>query len=196
MASTIKTTRVFSATDCFILMAAAVAATIWLAVFWDFTYIFQIAHRDGALLSFSRRPLTAIAMIADPFLAALTLAWYPLRLRRPRVRWSHLSRQPGVAVALVAVLAWLAGGLITSPWAIGVQRAPTGWLAIGFIPLAASTTLGGFGVLLTWTCSTLAGRWRPEATWVDRLGRAVGVGWLALAIPSAFLLRTLVAHSF
>ena len=39
-------------------------------------------------------------------------------------------------------------------------------------------TLPGFAVLMTWAFLKVSGRFRAEPSWVDRLGRAVGVGWV------------------
>jgi hypothetical protein len=35
-----------------------------------------------------------------------------------------------------------------------------------------------YGVAGAWLALALAGWWRPEPSWVDRLGRALGLGWL------------------
>jgi hypothetical protein len=40
----------------------------------------------------------------------------------------------------------------------------------------------GFVVAGAWIALALAGRWRPERSWIDRLGRAIGVFWIAAAI--------------
>ena len=45
----------------------------------------------------------------------------------------------------------------------------------------------GWSVLISWT-SLLAGRrWRAEATWVDRLGRAAGLCWIVTGFVVASL---------
>lgn len=38
----------------------------------------------------------------------------------------------------------------------------------------------GFAVVTNWLVLALGGRWRAERSWVDRLGRALGVYWIAL----------------
>jgi hypothetical protein len=40
----------------------------------------------------------------------------------------------------------------------------------------------GFVVAGAWLTLLLAGAWRPEPTWVDRAGRALGVGWIMAAL--------------
>jgi hypothetical protein len=49
--------------------------------------------------------------------------------------------------------------------------------------------LGGFGVVVAWITLVLVGRWRPEPTWLDRLGRAVGIVWILMAQLTWFVIR-------
>ena len=37
-------------------------------------------------------------------------------------------------------------------------------------------------VLTSWTLMAAFGRWRPEPSWIDRVGRAVGFSWVAIAL--------------
>jgi hypothetical protein len=37
----------------------------------------------------------------------------------------------------------------------------------------------GIGVLVAWLVLVLNNMWRPEPSWVDRLGRAMGAFWVA-----------------
>lgn len=45
----------------------------------------------------------------------------------------------------------------------------------------------GFLVAGAWLALLLAGAWRPEPTWVDRAGRALGVYWIFAALYFFFL---------
>lgn len=45
----------------------------------------------------------------------------------------------------------------------------------------------GFVVAGAWLTLLLAGAWRPEPTWVDRAGRALGVSWIFAALYFFFL---------
>ncbi|MFO0955968.1 MAG: hypothetical protein U0800_00720 [Isosphaeraceae bacterium] len=40
----------------------------------------------------------------------------------------------------------------------------------------------GLTVAAVWLVLALSGRWRPEPSWIDRLGRLVGAAWIACAI--------------
>ncbi|MHB1557681.1 MAG: hypothetical protein ACYC61_09395 [Isosphaeraceae bacterium] len=36
-----------------------------------------------------------------------------------------------------------------------------------------------------WLVPAVAGRWRPEKSWIDRLGRALGITWIVISILAA-----------
>jgi hypothetical protein len=36
-----------------------------------------------------------------------------------------------------------------------------------------------------WLILLLAGWWRPEPSWIDRLGRVLGLGWIVLSLSLA-----------
>lgn len=40
----------------------------------------------------------------------------------------------------------------------------------------------GSAVLAVWMVLALSGRWRPESSWVDRLGRLLGATWVVIAL--------------
>jgi len=72
---------------------------------------------------------------------------------------------------------------------VGAQRAskpPSSWLfsvptdaALVFFPLSYN---GGLLVGGGWFALLMARAWRPEPTWPDRLGRAIGCGWITLLL--------------
>jgi hypothetical protein len=37
-------------------------------------------------------------------------------------------------------------------------------------------------IAAAWLILALSGRWRPERTWIDRLGCLIGLAWIALEI--------------
>ena len=45
--------------------------------------------------------------------------------------------------------------------------------------MAAFSAPCGFTVAAIWLLLGLSGRWRPEKSWIDRLGRLLGVVWIA-----------------
>jgi hypothetical protein len=126
-----------------------------------------------------------------PCLAAWTAAFLVVRLLGCRPRWRRLVLQPGF-VAGVAALAVLA---IESLLLIGSAKldgrfgwsSPAGvsqFVANGIILLAHHA---GWAVAVSWFTLVLIGRWRPEPSWVDRCGRALGCVWVVIG-PMASLL--------
>ena len=193
MRSPRQRSRRFSTLDMAILLASTAAGLVWL---WlaDALQIAEITSSDFEERSFKRfylNVLPSVALFADPFLTTWTLAWLALRFRGTRPRWRRLAIQPGIAVGFVAILAWLAGGIVTLRWGADVHHGTPGWIAYGYVLLASSTMLGGFGVCVAWAGSVLDGHWRPESGWADRIGQALGFGWIEFSIPSGILLKTL-----
>ena len=105
------------------------------------------------------------------FLASLligaTLVVPIVRLRRPRPAIPEVLHQPGFVICLAVILIVLLRTDIS--WALSIP-----------IPLFVTEASS---LILIWPLAGLA-PWRPEASWVDRLGRAVGWGWILSAACS------------
>jgi hypothetical protein len=43
----------------------------------------------------------------------------------------------------------------------------------------------GLAVAAVWLVLALSGRWRPERSWIDRLGRVLGATWIVISILAA-----------
>jgi hypothetical protein len=104
-----------------------------------------------------------------------------LRLRQPRPPLEVIARQPGFVICLAGNYALF----ILWMW----MGEPDGMLAHDreFLELALrSGTRGGGIVYLLWPLLGLA-PWRAERSWIDRLGRAVGWGWIiAMSVEAGF----------
>jgi hypothetical protein len=98
-----------------------------------------------------------------PVLAGLTLAQPLMRLRQPRPTPRELVRQSGLAACLAVVLGTLV--LVDLSWVAHIDFPGP----VILLPL----------LLLLWPVLGLP-PWRSEASWIDRLGRGVGWGWLVL----------------
>jgi hypothetical protein len=96
-------------------------------------------------------------------LVGLTPAQILLRLRRPRPDWRRLFGQPGFMASLAAA----AGYVIERGWDDSAR--------LGFAPFPFWTSLL---VLAVWTILLGLKRCRAEQSWIDRLGRALGAGWI------------------
>jgi hypothetical protein len=101
--------------------------------------------------------------IPFPFLVFLSPTFLWLRLRKPRPIWGNLMRQPGTIACtggmLTALLAPLWGRLIGGSWFV---------LSFGIVPVS-------------WVILGASRQWRFEASWLDRAGRLIGIGWIAAA---------------
>lgn len=123
-------------------------------------------------------------------LAALpaTVTTALLRLARPRPSRRRLYAQPGfvgcVTVAVVFLCDFLAdwGGNLGMMKDAGALRSAVS-LSLGYTTIAPA-------VLCSWLFLLAGGRWRPEPSWVDRLGRALSVLWIA-SLPAMTLARLL-----
>ncbi len=100
------------------------------------------------------------------FVAPLTPALLVARLRRPRPAFPGLVCQPGLVASAALCLATI----------IEVDVA---FLQLATVPFLLEAALPGAMVVASWAILALSGRWHPEASWVDRSGRLVGVFWIA-----------------
>jgi hypothetical protein len=46
--------------------------------------------------------------------------------------------------------------------------------------VASFTAPAGLAVAVAWTVLAVSGRWRPERSWIDRLGRGLGAIWILI----------------
>jgi hypothetical protein len=112
-----------------------------------------------------------IHAVVYPCLAALTVGFLPLQMKRSRPAWRRLLTQPGVVACSIAIVQLTEGAMLaslakTSPRTFAIALSP----AIG-ISIAAAWLLLAFN-----RC------WKLEAGWDDRIGRALGVCWIAMPI--------------
>ena len=123
------------------------------------------------LLGYSTRLLFGLLLIWTP-----AILW--LRLRQPRPPLRDLMWQPGLVACGAAALGyWLYLDLIYF-----IPTTPYLRASVGSIVVAA------------WLVQWMGHRWRPEACWVDRLGRVVGFCWLATTIGFIGLAAKLLAN--
>jgi hypothetical protein len=115
--------------------------------------------------------------VVVPILAVWTIAFLPIRLRRPRPGLRVLVRQPGVTacyaalIPLLILLAWVA---LIPPF---IPVEPD-------VPLAIVQNSEAMvsAVLGAWLILWLGGLSRPEPGWIDRLGKIIGALWIGQLI--------------
>ncbi|QDV33085.1 hypothetical protein [Tautonia plasticadhaerens] len=105
-----------------------------------------------------------MALVLGTILIPSTFAMVLIRLRPPRPDRRELLCQPGFIATVAAGLGML---LIPAGWAYAGRFAPA-WVVPAMVTLA-------------WLALAIGRGWRPERSWVDRTGRAVGLAWLAMA---------------
>jgi hypothetical protein len=180
--------RRFSRIDAVVIAVATALGLMWtwLVQKCEYRPFFDL---EGLFVRFSTNLLPNSALIADPLLAAWTLAWCIIRLLGPRPRWLRLVRQPGVAVGFAFCLSWVVGGLVTLRWGLDTHHSDPAWIDLAYVQVSSAAMLCSFGVFVAWAGTALDGRWRPEASWLDRTGRCLGIGWILFGFPSAILLK-------
>jgi len=48
----------------------------------------------------------------------------------------------------------------------------------------------GLAVTVAWVTLAVSGRWQPQLSWIDRVGRLMGCGWIGLMILHLWILST------
>jgi hypothetical protein len=112
------------------------------------------------------------------FLFFFLPAFLILRLKRPRPPLRAAILQPGLAACAAVVV----GFLVLLPFALLDIPGPAG----GAIAMTGQFLLA-FAPLLAWIALIVKGRWKPEANWIDRLGRVLGILW-TICLPVHLLL--------
>jgi hypothetical protein len=100
-------------------------------------------------------------------LLGLTLVQPLLRMRRPRPPFREVIRQSGLA----ACLGWVIGTLIAVNLSLDLGVDPRYGVLLASALMLLWPLLGVFP-------------WRMEPSWIDRLGRAVGWGWLIATVAA------------
>jgi hypothetical protein len=107
-----------------------------------------------------------------PVLLGLMIAQPLLRLRRPRPPISEVVRQSGFAICIIGI------ALVCLLLSMG------DWWFTGL-----ALTLGMTRVIVLFMIWPLLGLrpWHTEPSWIDRLGRGVGLGWIMAIAVMAML---------
>jgi hypothetical protein len=168
--------RRFTLSDLVVLIAAAA---------------FGFALLKPALSSLAARPIRLTGGAAEyaifygllfgtPVLIASSLTLVALSLRPPRPPLRRLHRWPGFVVnasgilGVSVILVHYLGQTIIDP-----SRFSGTYMHVLSTGLPGDV---GYFVLGSFLPLVLRGQWRPRPTWTDRLGWAIGVLWVAMAL--------------
>jgi hypothetical protein len=128
-----------------------------------------------------------------PFLMAWTVAFLPIRLRRPRPATRRCLREPGTVACSAASL----GILVNALWILALTFAYYPDPRVDFYfrgnDVKVYADRVGFAVVGSWIALVLVRGWRPIPCWIDRLGRTLG--WLWIVMIGLHLLQYLI-HAY
>jgi hypothetical protein len=184
--------RPFRVADALTLTAATAVGLAGTRHVWKwFAYSSFWSLDEGWSLAATIRRLTILIGILLPGLAALTVAVLVARFTPPRPSRHRIALQPGSAACGVALLVLTAEalgqtatllylearrGCLGASWQItGFAR----WFHMHVLLAAAHHT--SVAVIAAWAVLALSRRARPEPSWIDRTGQAVGICWIAVA---------------
>jgi hypothetical protein len=127
-----------------------------------------------------------------PCIVTLMTAVLIVGLRRPRPDLPRLMRQPGfvaccavalaLAIEMARALIFTLRQIVRHDWVVeahGHHHRFVWWEAM--LPQVAPVEVGLI-VAASWVVLSLGSRWRPQPQWLDRVGIAFGIFWIAWAI--------------
>jgi len=172
-------------------MAMVAAAAVGVALSRSYYgEVMSVARIQGRPIDY-RAWVYLATLLALPSAAAL--AW--CRLRRPFRPTRRLAREPG-SVALLAVTVSVVAVVIdevlmrTLPGPPGTRFIGVPWRPL-IGPAGMLAILTGPAICAAWSLQWLAGYWRPQSTWIDRAGRALGVTWIIFFVLRSWLILNL-----
>jgi hypothetical protein len=182
--------RRFTIADGMVIVVAAAVAVLLARDYYESLFV---VHKRAS----AERLVWAIQGMTTCIASPCMLALIPIRLRRPRPPYRRLVRQPGFA-ACSAIAALLVLGSLECMTLLLFRDVSKAWGTWPFQQLwhIAAVGRGPFAVAGAWLLLAISGRWRPEASWVDRLGCALGlvwVVWLPIGLAQPWLLELLPA---
>lgn len=177
-----------------VVLVAATGMSLWLARLRVLPML--TVRLDSAIGEGSIRAVLGALLERLPELNPLLVVYAPtlvfLRLRKPRPSCRRLAVQPGFAACCAIVLVYVTGGCLHTlgqvlspsyghPIATKVHSLVWVWNV-----LYTHQVIAGYAVASVWLMLLLGGRWRPEPSWLDRMGRALGLCFIA-SVPGMIL---------
>jgi hypothetical protein len=176
--------RRFTLLDAIVLIAATGVAFVPIRLFlwenWHFPEERSVPEiwRAGLEINVSLVPLAL----------SLSAAILLLGMKKPRPNIRRAFRRPGIAacaIALVYTLLSAVGYAVFLRFSYALDRGVFDdansamlWIRIGMQPIF----LVGGAIASIWIIMWLNGTWRAERSWIDRVGRALGLYWIILSV--------------
>jgi len=175
--------RPFRLSDAMVLIAALFAAMAWDrgGVLRALASHFSLQASFGA---FAVQAASIVTLLL-PFLVLGRLAVFALRWQQPRPGMREMLQQPGTVACTLASLASVPVALmVMASHILSGKTMALAWARVAedLKPerLTVVATLVGLAVLIAWIALLARRQRKPEAGWIDRLGRLIGVGWIAM----------------
>jgi hypothetical protein len=132
-----------------------------------------------------------------PSAICLTVALFCVHLLYPRPALLQLSKQPGFLAcgAVVLVLLINSASVLILSVVLSVLFNVDAFLTVGWRIKYFPETMApffGVGVAVSWAVLAISRRWQTDSSWVDRLGRALGLFWLAMIPMIGWLFMTYI----
>jgi hypothetical protein len=182
--------RRFTLADGMILIAASALAIPLLQRVWGLYFAEDFFTRPPMGWTFKDISDKTSSLIGNLFahgVAMATLAVLAMRLSPPRPTLRRLARQPGMIACCAVVLTLVINDLVyvgrislvgvDNPFQKGFSHELAKVVMDG---VGYSFNTNGYAVAAAWLTLALGARWRPEPSWSDRIGRAIGVFWIAM----------------
>jgi len=138
-------------------------------------------------MQIDRRNLVSWFVLLSPWLMSLAVSLMAAGLLPPRSRLSELCRQLGFTACWVTTLVMAIDAVCM--FAMNPDSLTNFDKLIrcfSYVYFWQTTGQVGFGVLIAWTTLAFAGCWRSEPSWIDRMGRVLGVVWIIAFVADRF----------
>lgn len=190
--SSVRSSRDFLIIDALALTAATavgIAGTLHARASWGYAWFWNLA--EGWSVGATLRRLMTLGALLLPGLAAWTATVLAARFIPPRPSLRRIALQPGSAACGVALLVLIVEtvGQVVSVVCFEYSRGYLGaeWKVFGFAGWWHTDVLLkilgpiAFAIAAAWTVLLVSRLGRPESSWIDRVGRALGACWIAMA---------------
>jgi hypothetical protein len=175
--------------DVMTLVAATGLGIAWARGGWDWMYLSRLAPVEsyGPVWMMVDRVVRGLPSLL-PCLATVTLAVVCLRMTPPRPRLRRVALQPGASACLAATLAIMTSAVdfgMSSFWWRALRGESMTWDVVpshAMEYLFQAAPRAAIAVGASWLLLCVSRRSKPERSWIDRLGRILGVLWILMAV--------------